>query len=667
MVTVPEPRLPSVRPSAQPRPYQSAQAPEAAFGANIAARGLGQVAQAATQAGDLFAQRALQMQGLVNKQAVDDASVRYITEADRLQTEFQEATKGSMSAVEKLPELYKGLETLRGSLAEGLSPEAMAQYNSSTRQYLAAIQGQTTRFAVTQRNQSIEKTAQAATSQAQAKMAGDPANPEIQQWGIAQISSSAASLQALNHWSDEVTQEYLRENLGAVYQGQIMQSLNGGDYPAAQAMYDERKGDMTLQQQNAVSGALKSSQTAFVAQDWADNFVLAETTRETEVDPLQALKTAAPQAKITSTKRTPEKNKAVGGTANSDHLTGEAADFVPGPGQTMSQLAAQLRSARIGQVIQEGDHVHVEWGKGAGKAQVKRPTFDPTMDPATYEANMFAAIEEQSKRDFPNNPVARNQAAAAARSRVSVRAQQLRANQTGAYDRLLNAVATNDLQDPTKLGQAYPGAAQDLALISGSNPRFNTSLQSAMKANANEMTPEREQYVTALNGLRYTNPQSFVNTNLADFDLPLNYRVSLAKQQAAVAKELAKVKKEGKPLPVNTGVVSALNSIQGKAALESLGIDDKNSPEYNQFAGALGAAIEMASKDGKLPDQKTMNQIVSQVTAKVGKDGFFRQAPPAFEVPAAERKKIVDAAREAGVNLTERDIGELYWRRTRAQ
>lgn len=72
-------------------------------------------------------------------------------------------------------------------------------------------------------------------------------------------------------------------------------------------------------------------------------------------------------ARWTSGRRTPEGNRAVGGVRNSRHLTGDAADFVPAKGQSMSELAAQARGffGPGAKILNEGDHVHVEipgWG-----------------------------------------------------------------------------------------------------------------------------------------------------------------------------------------------------------------------------------------------------------------------------------------------------------------
>ncbi len=46
---------------------------------------------------------------------------------------------------------------------------------------------------------------------------------------------------------------------------------------------------------------------------------------------------------------------------NSYHLSGQARDSVPPPGMGMAQYASVLRRLNPGmQVINEGDHVHIE-------------------------------------------------------------------------------------------------------------------------------------------------------------------------------------------------------------------------------------------------------------------------------------------------------------------
>jgi hypothetical protein len=68
-----------------------------------------------------------------------------------------------------------------------------------------------------------------------------------------------------------------------------------------------------------------------------------------------------PGERVTSTLRSPARNRAVGGVANSYHLTGQARDSVPPPGMSMGEYARRLQAANPHlQVINEGDHVHME-------------------------------------------------------------------------------------------------------------------------------------------------------------------------------------------------------------------------------------------------------------------------------------------------------------------
>lgn len=82
---------------------------------------------------------------------------------------------------------------------------------------------------------------------------------------------------------------------------------------------------------------------------------------------------AVPGVTVTSRDRSPERNSAVGGVANSYHLTGQARDFVPPQGMSMGALAAAIKEQMPGfDVINEGDHVHVEPGPGTAAAERPR-------------------------------------------------------------------------------------------------------------------------------------------------------------------------------------------------------------------------------------------------------------------------------------------------------
>lgn len=79
---------------------------------------------------------------------------------------------------------------------------------------------------------------------------------------------------------------------------------------------------------------------------------------------------AIPGLGVTSRQRTDAQNKAADGVANSFHKTDDARDFVPPPGMSMAALHAKLKAQFGSQydVINEGDHVHVEPGPGLAKS-----------------------------------------------------------------------------------------------------------------------------------------------------------------------------------------------------------------------------------------------------------------------------------------------------------
>ena len=67
---------------------------------------------------------------------------------------------------------------------------------------------------------------------------------------------------------------------------------------------------------------------------------------------------------VTSTYRSPEHNRRVGGVANSYHLSGRAIDIARRPGVRHWQIAAAYRNAgySLAESLDEGDHSHFAFG-----------------------------------------------------------------------------------------------------------------------------------------------------------------------------------------------------------------------------------------------------------------------------------------------------------------
>lgn len=102
---------------------------------------------------------------------------------------------------------------------------------------------------------------------------------------------------------------------------------------------------------------------------------------------------AIPGVRVTSRQRSPAKNASVNGAANSYHLTDQARDFVPPPGMSMGDLYRSVKAAQPGmQVINEGDHVHVEPPRGAARGGQLQQA--PTAGERTAKAKVDATKSE---------------------------------------------------------------------------------------------------------------------------------------------------------------------------------------------------------------------------------------------------------------------------------
>lgn len=100
---------------------------------------------------------------------------------------------------------------------------------------------------------------------------------------------------------------------------------------------------------------------------------------------------------VSSTVRTADRNRQVGGVGNSYHLTGEALDIAPQNPQ-QKQQARQFWEGRGYQVIDEGDHLHVE--PPSRGATISRLGGAPNVNSFVGRSpEEQAALTEQAKAD----------------------------------------------------------------------------------------------------------------------------------------------------------------------------------------------------------------------------------------------------------------------------
>ena len=79
-----------------------------------------------------------------------------------------------------------------------------------------------------------------------------------------------------------------------------------------------------------------------------------------------AAQIGAQWGRVTSTIRSPQHNRRVGGVHNSYHLSGRAIDIARRPGVRHADIAAAFRAAGYSLVesLDEGDHSHFAFGRG---------------------------------------------------------------------------------------------------------------------------------------------------------------------------------------------------------------------------------------------------------------------------------------------------------------
>lgn len=84
-----------------------------------------------------------------------------------------------------------------------------------------------------------------------------------------------------------------------------------------------------------------------------------------------AVLVASKLGRVTSTRRSVARNRAVGGVRNSFHLSGRALDVVPRAGVRHADIDAALRRAgfHLLESLDEGDHSHFAFGTGSSRVR----------------------------------------------------------------------------------------------------------------------------------------------------------------------------------------------------------------------------------------------------------------------------------------------------------
>lgn len=703
MAQVPVSGGPTIAPSAAPLPRQNIQASPEAFGATAIGQGGSALGAVATQGSSELESYANQFQALNNKQAADSSFVKVSQQLDDFAANYK-ANNAGMSAYTNLGDAYKQLDDIRTSGSEGLSPMAAVEYEANSRRAMSYAQSNLRDFAVGQRKSSIIGTSNAKIQTAQAAMVASPDDPDVQAQSIQSIAGEAAfqSRPDVLGLSDEQGKAFLQDKLGAAFQGQIRTAIDAGNYPKAQVILADHKDDMTEGQITSVMGALKVGQNAFIANSErmaAMSGTAPSIPNQTpqgawdaglakfKADPAGTISDlVGGPVTITSGARTTAGNAAAGGSPTSEHLSGNAWDFVPQRGNITTaamSLAANMHEEGIPfdqiEIDSANGHVHVGFGQKNrneiidqngtvlqssvavapnGPAPPDLRISSPAQDVDEYESNSIKAIQDYVDTKYAGNPTLGQQVNAALIAGMRQNSLQLRTTQDATSDRLLSAMVGQNgsppIQDVGTLSTAYPGAAGDLAALP---PKNAIALQRDLTANANAFTPQRQLNIQVLEGMKQSDPAAFSQANIPAMDLPISVKTSYMKQQADVRSKVQHQVQE------DSVIQKTLGSVQAQAALSGLGITKKDSPEqYYQFAGALQGAYESyTASNKKPPDQKAMDGIITQVTAQTSSGFLGLGKTTAFQVPSEAETQIRAAFAKRGLNPTQQDIGRMYW------
>ncbi len=647
------------------------------FGSQIA-DSVGRLGGALNQASDALAQHALKMQDQDNHALADDAISNFMLQQNELlyNPEHGYYNSSGKDALDQFTPARDSLMKLREDTAGALPNEqARDLFDSATRSQVQFNIGNMGSHAAAGRKEWITKSADAVINQ-------------VTNTAILNYNSDAATDEAMNTVREKVAakadamglddpaivNQLIVEQAGKVWSGRIQQmAIN--DPVAAQAMYDKNRdmlppetqialgrqlqAQVLPQEARAIVEQLKVGQAPAEAGKVIGPFANAEDAR-TQITAL------VPGTIFTSGQRTPEHNAAVGGVANSNHLDGRAWDMVPPRGMTMAQLADKMKGSGLGfsKVLNEGDHVHVQWNAGAAPGLPTGRSIDIT----AHSTEFIQAARDAAVAARPTNFQFQDQVENLARQEVSQRAAEQRAQEIESMDRLATVVAggpTDSGPKATNLSQitSNPQLARDWAALPASSQRTITNM---MKANANEVTPQRQENYLNLLGYSLRNPAGFKDVDLAKYDLtPENFKSLSASQVRAIS--------HAAPNP-QIGHMLAMPEVRGM--LQSAGVKQPGQPgfqpkdtHFNGFVGSMSEVMNTFQEvHGRPPNDNEIKQLTAQQLQKSGgflgmggEYAFDRKVPLVPGVPNTEVGGIADVLRrQSGREPTSAEIRQAY-------
>lgn len=699
--------LPSVEPQVGATPTIHEELPAEATAAGVVGKGLDQLSQGVSKIADVFQQHAMQMAAIDNKTEADTAFGNNLQAANEYIGKWQQANTG-MNAVTNLPQALRDLEAQRSQIGQNLStPMAKVLYEQDSRRSLSYAESDLTRYANEERKKYILGQNAAVTNMV---ISDTVANPDHLQINQGKIQEQLATQASLVGWSKEELQDnYMKVNSGML--SDVIQSMaDAGHGTQAQAFLDQHKGEMTGADQVRMSTYLKKTNEPGQIAGIVDGVVGRVAPNALGPGPTQPFSGTQPwhsgsemiranpqetisqmagaPVTITSGARTPAENAAAHGSPTSEHLSGNAWDFVP-KGISLEQAATNTANSLHEQGIPfdqievdtHNGHVHVGFGPknrneiidqnghslSGGPRGLPSQTGDPLERLQTNLPQMLRDVDAAVDRQWPGEDNAARKDMAEQRLLAQVQrvktAQDAQYSQS--YDKLVTAASDPSVDSISALQHAYPGANSDFQALPAPMQR---SLIRDLNQNANQVTDVKLDIRNRLDGEVANDPMGFAGKGpqyITDLDIPPSWKQHYIDTQQRI------IGKAHNQAQMNQNINHALGLAPIAQGLKAAGID-KDSDDYNEFTGAMMGEIEhFENVHGRRPNDKDLMNIGAGLLAKkndtygIPFTGINWQSPGAvtFHVPDADKKLIIDRYQKSyGSAPNAATIAEIYWK-----
>ena len=303
------------------------------------------------------------------------------------------------------------------------------------------------------------------------------------------------------------------------------------------------------------------------------------------------------------------------------------------------------------------------FGTGSGDANNNgTPTaaqIKSRLGPAIQLAQQYAAAK------YPGNQAIADQYVAKAQTDLLRQASAAADTESAAYQTLGQVARDNQIQDLPTLLKTVPNGLQMYNSLPLSQ---TTSLQANIHHNATEITSSRANNIEGLNGmyaLKSTDPQQFLNQDIANMDLPLNQKIAFLKKQDDLRA------KPAAPDPTDKLVSATRNSIQYHSLVGPDGLNlTRNSQDEMHLLGTLSGQITawQTAHPGQAPQQKDMQGILAQAAAQHSTHYYVGnfQIPgtggtsPAYDVPDEDKTAITAALQKHNLPVSDYNIARYH-------